>query len=71
MRNRMKRMIAMVMALLLVLGMMPAAALADPPAGACSGEDAAARNNGQHFWNNIGTQNVSCTEDGGILYQCA
>ena len=65
MRNRMKRIIAIVLALLLVLGMLPGAALADPPAGACSGKDAADRNNGQHFWDAVGKQAASCTEGEG------
>ena len=70
MRNRMKRIIAIVLALLLVLGMMPGAALADPPAGACSGKDAADRNNGQHFWDAVGKQAASCTEEEGIIWKC-
>ena len=70
MRNRMKRIIAIVMALLLVPGMLPGAALADPPAGACSGKDAADRNNGQHFWDAVGKQAASCTEAEGIIWKC-
>ena len=70
MRNRMKRIIAIVLALLLVLGMLPGAALADPPAGACSGKDAADRNNGQHFWDAVGKQAASCTEAEGIIWKC-
>ena len=70
MRNRMKRIVAIVLALLLVLGMLPGAALADPPAGACSGKDAADRNNGQHFWDAVGKQAASCTEEEGIIWKC-
>lgn len=70
MRNRMKRIIAIVLALLLVLGMLPGAALADPPADACSGKDAADRNNGQHFWDAVGKQAASCTEEEGIIWKC-
>ena len=63
-----KRLFSFFLILILTLASL-GGALAEPPAGACSGADAV-RNNYQHFWTTVSQQAATCTTPAAVVYQC-
>ena len=61
--------IVWMLVLLMVLALFPGVSFAEPPVGPCPGKDSA-RNGGNHFWNQTGHVDPTCTEPGYTTYQC-
>ena len=61
--------IVWMLVLLMVLALIPGVSFAEPPVGPCPGRDSG-RNGGNHFWNQTGHADPTCTEAGYTTYQC-
>ncbi len=66
---RKRNCIVWMLVLLMMLALFPGVSFAEPPVGPCSGRDAI-RNGGNHFWNQTGHVDPTCTEPGYTTYQC-
>ena len=66
---RMRKCLAMLLLVLMVLTLLPGVSFAEPPVGPCPGRDSV-RNDGNHFWNHTGHKDPTCLETGYDVYHC-
>ncbi len=67
---KLRKCIALLLLVVMVLALAPNVAYATPPVGPCPDRDSA-RNGGNHFWNHIGHKDPTCTQAGYDTYRCA
>ena len=67
---KLRKCIALLLLVVMVLALAPSVAYATPPVGPCPDRDSA-RNGGNHFWNHIGHKDPTCTQAGYDTYRCA
>ena len=66
---KLRKCIALLLLLAMVLTLAPSVAYAEPPVGPCPSQTAT-RNDGNHFWNHTGHKDPTCLDPGYDTYHC-